>query len=132
VNDLHITRRQLLAGAGAALAAVPLAAPAHGAAADSSTEASTIVLQDRRYTLPQDVIQQLGGNGARVIALDADPVRQWRGEQATLLADRGARLLGVTTWPAFLMVRGLAEESGRRVRYHRLDVASGAIVWLMA
>jgi hypothetical protein len=78
------------------------------------------------------VRRQLGANGARVIALAADPVRMWRGEQAGLLGSRATRLLGVTTWPTFLMVRGLAEESGRRVREQRLDTVSGAMVWLIA
>ncbi len=127
------SRREMLAGAGMALAGAPLALSANAAPVPTAPgNDATIVLQDRRYALPQAVIQRLGGNGARVMALEADPVRQWRGEQAPLLAARGTRLLGVTGWPQFLLVRGLAEESGRRVRHSRLDVASGAIVWLIA
>jgi hypothetical protein len=69
---------------------------------------------------------------ATCIALDADPVRMWRGSQAPLLADRNTRLAGATTWPQFLMVRGLAEESGRRVRAQRFDRTRSIVTWLIA
>ena len=77
-----------------------------------------LVLQDAHLPLPADVQRHLGEQGARVMALEADPVRMWRGQHASLLCAPTTRLLGVTTWPKFLMVRGLAEESGRRLREH--------------
>jgi hypothetical protein len=128
---MRATRREVLAGAGLALLGGTL--PAGGAAIHQAAgQGDLVVLQDPRLPLPQEVRRQLGANGARVIALAADPVRMWRGEQAGLLGSRATRLLGVTTWPTFLMVRGLAEESGRRVREQRLDTVSGAMVWLIA
>jgi hypothetical protein len=59
-------------------------------------------------------------------------VRQWRGDQAWLLAHRDTRLIGVTRWPDFLIVRGLAAESRRLVRHESLDPASGVMTWLIA
>jgi hypothetical protein len=59
-------------------------------------------------------------------------VRQWRGHQAWLLAHRETRLFGVTRWPDFLIVRGLAAESRRRVRHESLDPATGVMTWLIA
>lgn len=134
MSGLRTSRRDVLAGAGLALAggALPAAASAGGASPSSTATSALIVLQDPRLPLPQDVQQQLDAGGARVIALEADPVRMWRGAQAGLLSAPSTRLLGVTTWPKFLLVRGLAEESGRRVRQQRFDAASGAIVWLIA
>lgn len=129
MSGISTTRREVLAGAGLALAGTAL--PAAGASA-AEAQRDLLVLQDPRLPLPDEVRQQLGRNGARIIALEADPVRMWRGPHAGLLGNRGTRLLGVTTWPTFLMVRGLAEESGRRVRSQRLDAASGAMVWLIA
>jgi len=77
-------------------------------------------------------VRRFAGDNALVIQLEADPVRQWRAEQARLLAARSTRLLGVSSWPQFLLVRGLAEESGRRVRYQRTDATNGSITWLIA
>jgi nucleotide-binding universal stress UspA family protein len=128
---MRTTRREVLAGAGMALLGSPLLAGT-GAAHHAAGQGDLIVLQDPRLPLPEEVRRQLGANGASVIALASDPVRMWRGEQAALLGSRTTRLLGVTTWPTFLMVRGLSEESGRRVREQRLDTASGAMVWLIA
>lgn len=136
MRPLRASRRDVLAGLGLALAGgtfVARGASAAATAASADTAAATIVLRDHRHALPDAVIRRLAGNGARVIALAADPVRQWRSsEDAPLLAARATCLLGVTRWPEFLLVRGLAEESGRRVRQQQLDAGSGAIVWLIA
>jgi hypothetical protein len=59
-------------------------------------------------------------------------VRMWRGEHAALLQDPATRLMGVTPWIEFVMVRGLAAESRKRVRYQRFDADSNAVVWLIA
>jgi hypothetical protein len=130
MSGVRTTRRELLAGAGMVLAGSALPASA-GINAVDEQQGSTVVLQDPRLPLPDAVRRQLGTNGMRVIALEEDPVRMWRGGQAALLNARDTQLLGVTTWPTFLMVRGLAEESGRRVRSQRLDADSGAMVWLI-
>ena len=135
MNAWRANRRQLLAGAGAALAGGAFIPGSTATGSDDSSAdmpGTTVILQDRRYALPDVVQRRLADNGAHLIALEADPVRQWRGDAAALLAMRATRLLGVTRWPEFLLVRGLAEESGRRVRYQRFDAATGAITWLMA
>jgi hypothetical protein len=139
-DHLQTSRRAVLAGTGLTLAGTALSSSAADAGIGAGTAATaaqapsqvTVILQDRRFELPEEVSTRLAGNGARVVPLEEDPVRMWRGELAPLLAAPGTRLLGATRWPEFLMVSGLAAESGRRVLYQRLDAASGAIVWLIA
>jgi hypothetical protein len=133
---LRTSRRQVMTGG--ALAAAAVAASGAGAGTPkvlswvAAVESASVVLHDPLVPMPHDVRQRLGASGASLVALEADPVRQWRGDQALLLGARATRLLGVTRWPAFLLVRGLAEESGRRVRYQRVDATTGAITWLIA
>jgi hypothetical protein len=135
VNAAGVTRRDVLAAtavlvSGGAVSALCIDSRQQG---DFTTDlGATVILQASRYQLPHDLARRVGGNDACVIQLEADPVRQWRGPQAQRLAARDTRLLGVTSWPQFLLVRGLAEESGRRVRYQRMDDATGAITWLIA
>jgi hypothetical protein len=132
MNAVRTSRREVLAGA--ALLLVGSALPARGGIAryGSAVDAgATVLLRDSRYTLPEAVLRRLAAGGARQIDLAADPVRQWRGADAPLLGARDTRLVGVTRWPEFLLVRGLAEESGRRVRHQQIDAASGALVWLI-
>jgi len=134
MNQGLVSRRELLAGAGMALTGAlwPVRSTAAAGAAWAQTGADTAVLQAHGHRLPAEVHRQLAACGARFIALEEDPVRQWRGAAAALLAARSTRLVGATRWPEFLLVRGLAEESGRRVRYQQRDCASGAILWLIA
>jgi len=132
----RLDRRRLLAASGGAL--VGLAThPASAVAAsegvlDTRSSCPTVVLQDRRLVLPQDVVERLVGQDVRLLMLEADPVRMWRGEHAGLLTHRNTRLLGVTPWIEFVMIQGLAAESRRRVRYQRHDTTSDAMVWLIA
>lgn len=133
-----LDRRAVLTVSGAAVVAAVAGAqgtapaPAGGSDLLAASAASTVVLQDRRLALPEDVRTRLAGNGARLLTLEADPVRMWRGEHAALLTARDTRLLGVTQWIEFVMVQGLAAESRRRVRYQRFDAGSNAMVWLIA
>ena len=129
-----ITRRDVLAGVALLLAggALPaLGGTVRSRGAKSAAGGRTVLLRDRRFALPDGVQRRLALIGARQLELEADPVRQWRGAEAHLLGARTTRLVGVTRWPEFLMVRGLAEESGRRVRHQQVDAASGALVWLI-
>lgn len=131
----RLSRRDALAAAGITLAGGAFALRDTGHVSGPGRPDAgpvTVILQDGRHVLPDVLQRQFAGRGAQVIALAEDPVRQWRGESAALLAARSTRLIGLTRWPEFLLVRGLAEESGRRVRYQRLDAASGAILWLIA
>lgn len=93
---------------------------------------ATVILQAGSHALPREIAERFAGANASVMQLQPDPVRQWRGAQGPLLADRKTRLMGVTSWPQFLLVRGLAEESGRRVRYQRPVPADGGIIWFIA
>jgi len=135
VSAAGITRREVLAATAVLVSggvASVLCTDSRQQGVSSTDRGATVILQDSRHRLPHDLTQRLGGVDARVIRLEADPVRQWRGPQAQLLAARDTRLLGATSWPQFLLVRGLAEESGRRVRYQRMDDSTGAITWLIA
>ena len=136
---LPASRRQFLQGSVALTGAGALAGAAHAAPASTSAAASllaaskaSVVLHDPRLTLDANVVARLAAAGARFIPLTADPVRQWRGAQRELLADRDTRLFGVTRWPDFLIVRGLAAETRRLVRHESLDPATGVMTWLIA
>jgi hypothetical protein len=134
-----LSRRVVLAGSGGAM----LAAAAGLQAEEGQTRGSeedlfaagarhTLVLQDRRLVLPEDLRSRLTADGARFLTLDVDPVRMWRGEHAALLTNPQTRLLGVTPWIEFVMIQGLAAESRRRARYQRFDAGNDAMVWLIA
>lgn len=138
---IALNRRELLALSGGAVMAAAGAAttgstsPALAAAADDLPalgDGTMVVLQDRRLQLPDELRARLDASGSRLLTLDPDPVRMWRGEHAALLQGADTRLLGVTPWIEFVMIRGLAAESRRRVRYQRFDADSNAVVWLIA
>ena len=97
-----------------------------------SNATATVILKDRRVALPDDLRSRVAGSGVRLLQLEADPVRMWRGEHAALLASASTRLLGITPWIEFVMIQGLAAESRRRVRYQRHDAGADAMVWLIA
>jgi hypothetical protein len=111
--------------------AVPLAAAAPGDIFAAATEA-TIVLHDARIAMPDAVAQRLREQGARLVTLELDPVRQWRDGLGELFQHADSRLLGVTRWADYLMLRGLAAESRRHVRYERLNSAGDAFVWMIS
>ena len=141
---ITLNRRELLALSGGAVMAATAATAAagqgdagvaHGVDAAGSLDAvtgRTVILQDRRLELPQELRARLEQGGAQLLTLERDPVRMWRGEYSALLQDAGTRLMGVTPWIEFVMVRGLAEESRKRVRYQRFDAEANAVVWLIA
>lgn len=135
---IALNRRELLALSGGAMMLAAAAPASTDAAASTSagplpeSDGTTVVLQDRRLQLPDEVRARLDANGSLLLTLDPDPVRMWRGEHAALLQDSSTRLLGVTPWIEFVMVRGLAAETRRRVRYQRFDADSNAMVWLIA
>jgi anaerobic selenocysteine-containing dehydrogenase len=130
------TRRQFLkqgaalTGAGAFGAATSLSASA--SATLQAAAKATVVLHDPRLSVDAGVIARLEATGARFIALGGDPVRLWRGAERELLSRRDTRLFGVTNWPDFLIVRGLAAETRRRVLHESLDPATGVMTWLIA
>lgn len=132
----RLSRRTLIAGSGGAILMAAGAAPGSIDASVVEQAAlehqAAVVLQDRRLVLPQDACDRLAARGVRVIDLEGDPVRMWRGAHAAVLADAGTRLLGVTPWIEFVMIQGLAAESRRRVRYQRFDATRDAMVWLIA
>ncbi|MEO8309366.1 MAG: hypothetical protein ABI616_15125 [Pseudomonadota bacterium] len=126
-------RRQFLAG-GAVATASGLAAAANSvpvATVEAAGRAS-VVLHDPRLPLDPVVMRRLEANGARIIALDDDPVRMWRSEIGTLLQQRDTRLFGMTRWADLLIVRGLAAESRRHLQYEYHDEARDCFTWLIA
>lgn len=128
-------RRRFLQGSLALSGAGALAAAAGAARASESLVAAsraTVVLHDPRLAIDDAIAARLEAAGARFVALGGDPVHQWRGAEARLLAHRDTRLFGVTRWPDFLIVRGLAAETRRRVRHESLDPATGVMTWLIA
>jgi hypothetical protein len=135
----RLSRRVVLAGSGGAMMVAAAGLRAEEGAAVGNPEdlfaagaGQTVVLQDRRLVLPEDLRERLTTNGSRFLTLDPDPVRMWRGEHAALLTNPQTRLLGVTPWIEFVMIQGLAAESRRRARYQRFDAGNDAMVWLIA
>jgi hypothetical protein len=125
------SRREFLVGS--AVAATSVGAGSSAASEPVALTASaSVVLHDRRIAMDPAVAARLAANGARVIALDDDPVRMWRSEVGAVLRDPATRLLGVTRWADLLIVRGLAAESRRHLRYENHDAASDVFTWLIA
>ena len=133
VLQMHVNRRRVVAGGVWAAAAATASGTALAGSANLPELAGgvTVILQAERFELAAAVQQRLLSNGAQIITLTDDPVRMWRSEGGQLLARRDTRLLGVTRWPDFLLVSGLAAESRRHVRYQRLDEVTGALTWLI-
>jgi hypothetical protein len=137
-----LNRRELIALSGGAVVAATAATAAAMRSQSSPVgpdvtgadvaAGRTVILQDRRLELPHDLRERLEQDGAALLTLEPDPVRMWRGEHAALLQDQGSRLMGVTPWIEFVMIRGLAAESRKLVRYQRFDAAADAVVWLIA
>jgi hypothetical protein len=133
-NRLTSSRRRFLkGGVSAGLGAVAMesagaTAITNAGLLDDATSA-TVVLHDPRIALSRDVVIRLQTNGARVIALGDDPVHLWRSEVGGVLRDPQTRLMGVTRWADFLIVRGLAAETRRHVRYERYDSLADHFVW---
>jgi hypothetical protein len=135
VNPPRMTRREVMAGAGIVTAGTLLLVGLERGKAGTDVfgeTGATVLVQGGNHSLPRDLAEAAAGANVSVVQLESDPVRQWRGAQAQLLACRETRLMGVTSWPEFLIVRGLAEESGRRVRYQQTDPSNGAVRWLIA
>jgi hypothetical protein len=131
IATLCVDRRQLLAGGATAFAAVATAAGGARSGMMALADSASVVLHDHRIAISGEVRQRLTDNGAQVITLTNDPVRMWRSQVGVLLSQHETRLLGVTRWPEFLLVSGLAAESRRHVRYQRLDTETGGLTWLI-
>ena len=124
-------RRQFLLGS-AAVTGAGLATEPSAAASMLLTERASVVLHDPRIALDAALVKRFEAAGTRVVALDDDPVRMWRGEIGAMLRDPGTKLLGITRWADLLIVRGLAAETHRHLRYEKLDVQAGTFTWLIA
>jgi hypothetical protein len=134
-RELSTNRRRFLKAGVAIAGAGTLATTGTSAQASAALLAASrasVVLHDPRLPIDAQVVTRLEAAGARFVPLSGDPVRLWRGAQRELLAHRDTRLFGVTRWPDFLIVRGLAAETRRRVRHESLDPATGVMIWLIA
>lgn len=133
------SRRRFLQGSVSLTSAGALLSTGGPLRASTTSQASTtllaaskasVVLHDPRIALDTAVVARLESAGARFIPLTGDPVRLWRGRPELLARD--TRVFGITRWPDFLIVRGLAAESRRLVRHEILDPATGVMTWLIA
>ena len=134
MSAMRPTRRQFVTGAamaGTLAAAVSVRGATQQVATASGTQAS-VVLHDRRIGIAPALRSRLVADGAKFIELTDDPVRQWRGEIAALLARPGTRLFGITRWSDYLLIRGLAAESRRHVRHESKASGDGVLTWLIA
>ena len=133
MSALRPTRRQFVTGAAMAgtLAAGAVVRGTTGSATEAAPRPS-VVLHDRRIDIDPALRARLVADGSRFIELNDDPVRQWRGEIAALLAHPGARLFGITRWSDYLLLRGLAAESRRHVQHESKASGDGVLTWLIA
>ena len=53
--------------------------------------------------------------GIKAVALSDDPVRQWRNSLSQLMGNKGLPLMGLSNWPDYLMISGLAAEHRKHV-----------------
>jgi len=133
-GDEKANRRQFLAGVGGVVAATAAATPAGAVSVETlgAAQSATVVLHDPKLPMPADVAARLTANGARIIALDGDPVRLWRTEVGAVLRRPDTRLFGLTRWADYLIVKGLAAESRRHTRHEQLHPETGQLTWLIA
>ncbi|MFM1887489.1 MAG: hypothetical protein RL026_2646 [Pseudomonadota bacterium] len=136
--DRHLatSRRGFLKGAGGLgglAAALPAIASPLGPAARDWSATATVVLHDPRIALDPEVTARFAARGVRVIPLVGDPVRLWRSaELGALLADPSTRLLGLTRWSDYVILRGLAAGSRRYPQHEVLDAEQGHFTWAIA
>ena len=133
--DSTLSRRHVLIGGTAAVGATALTSivPTQAAWAIATDDhAVSVLLHDRRVTPDAALTDRMHARGARIVALGEDPVRQWRDESAVWLVRRDTRLLGITSWHDFLMLRCLAAESRRHVRFASAVSDEGVLTWLIA
>ena len=137
MSSPRATRRQFVTGAAMAgtLVATTAATTAVSASGVSAVEAAgqaSVVLHDRRIAIDEALRARFLGGGATFIELTDDPVRQWRGEIAALLAHPDTRLFGITQWSDYLLVRGMAAETRRHVKHESRASGDGVLTWLIA
>jgi len=118
-----VNRRGALALGGAAVAAGALPAAA------ARAPATGVLLFDPRSAPARALAAK--AQGERLVAVVGDPVRLWR----DALADDRGPVRGLTRWSDYLLLRGLAEENGLRLRSEtRVPGEGGAMIvdWRMA
>jgi hypothetical protein len=132
VFESMLSRRDVLLGGAAVGAGVLVPVASVTAHTTSARERISVLLHDRRIAPQSSLLARWQTRGAHIVMLGEDPVRQWRDASAVWLAQRDARLLGITRWPDFLMLRGLAAESRMHVRFASDVSADGVLTWLIA
>ena len=126
MNDdysFYPARRRFMRRTGSmvALGSLPVmintATPAFARGEDSLLQANTIVLFREEEIPSAAFAATLASAGLQGVALRDDPVRQWRDELVSLVA-KGSHLIGLTSWPDYLLLSGQAMELQRRTRLH--------------
>jgi hypothetical protein len=132
-REFVVSRRQMLAGSAAVAGAGTWVSMAWANEALTAPHGRGIrvLLHDRRVAPDAALQSRLLARDARIVMLGDDPVRQWRDDSAIWLAQPDASVLGITRWPDFLVLRGLAAESRRHVRFAS-SVSDGVLTWLIA
>lgn len=113
-----VPRRRFLAATGTVLAVTATAALrqnglAAAALPESATQQPVLVLYRDSLALAREFALHSRAAGLPVLALAADPVRQWRDDLAALVGTAGWRIAGQGNWMDYSIVRGLAAEQRR-------------------
>ncbi len=121
---LTLKRRDVLAGGAATLLSAR-------AAAKASAVSAAPFLTIYSPTIPQarTLAQKAARSSKAAIPLTGDLVTLWK----TALSKHRGALHGFTSWSDFVLLRGLAEEQGLRVRTEtRLETGKTLFRWVMA
>lgn len=124
-----ITRRDFAVGAALGAAAAGVAFRMEAGASDWR-----VAVVDRRLAASGDIIHAAAARGARLINIETEDAVLWRNVRALTAADGG--VAGCTRWSDLVMVRGLLEEKGMRLRGQRLFAAQAGdratpFLWVM-
>ncbi|PQA86079.1 hypothetical protein [Hyphococcus luteus] len=126
---LTMKRRDMLLGAAAA--SVVLSGGVAVAANRAGSDKPVITVYSADFPRAQDLARKNAGRANRIEPLKGDLIAFYK---ARLASHRGA-IEGYTSWSDYLLLRGLAEEQGLRLRAEtQLPGASGKSLfhWVMA
>lgn len=105
-----VTRRTVLISTGVGMAA--LAAPALAA-----IEAGPMLaVYDSRLPQTEIFARECAAKGIRLLDIAAEDARQWRGCRGGFCVAAGDRIIGMTGWSDWVLLRGVLYEQRRRVR----------------
>ncbi len=125
---LRMKRRDILVGSGAAATAI-VASSAANTLNEGSAGASVLTVYTDEISSARDLA--LKTSQAKVTALKGDLVQLWKAR----IGDHRGAIHGYTSWSDYILLRGLGEEQGLRLRAEaqlRYQGNKPVFRWIMA